>query len=283
MAQPDRQQRQPAAQRDTPPSLRARPNALARARGRFEGSLAQSFLQRLKDLDFADQAMLFGAGLLVSLLPFVILLSAFASQRVDDDISLRLGLDPQAAGIMDHLFTAAPATLTAATATSLVFLVFGMLAVASSLQQIYEKVFGQDHLRGWRELPRLLTWIVVLGGVVVAESLAERPVSAVTGGGWLAPLVTIGIMTPFFWWTMHFLLASRVRWRTLLPPALITGVLYGGLGLFSRFYFSDTIISDSKTYGTIGAIFGIMTWFIAIGAVIILGAVAGAVWEDRRD
>jgi len=26
-----------------------------------------------------------------------------------------------------------------------------------------------------------------------------------------------------------------------------------------------------------------MTWFIAIGAVIILGAVAGAVWEDRRN
>jgi hypothetical protein len=55
-----------------------------------------------------------------------------------------------------------------------------------------------------------------------------------------------------------------------------------GLGLFSKFYFSDTIVSDSKIYGTIGAIFGVMTWFIAIGAVIILGAVAGAVWEDRR-
>jgi membrane protein len=46
---------------------------------------------------------------------------------------------------------------------------------------------------------------------------------------------------------------------------------------------SGTIISDSKTYGTVGAIFGIMTWFIAIGAVIILGAVAGVVWEDRRN
>ena len=33
-------------------------------------------------MDFANQAMLFGAGLLVSLLPFVILLSAFGSQRV---------------------------------------------------------------------------------------------------------------------------------------------------------------------------------------------------------
>ena len=136
---------------------------------------------------------------------------------------------------------------------------------------------------GWRDLWRLLTWIVVLGVVVVAESLAERPVSAVAGGGWLAPLVTVAIMAPFFWWTMHFLLAGRVRWRTLLPSAIITGVFYGGLGAFSKFYFSGTIISDSKTYGAIGAIFGIMTWFIAIGAVIILGAVAGATWEGRRN
>jgi membrane protein len=281
MAQPGRRERQPAAEPEPPPSRAARYKALTWARDRFEGSLAQGFLTRLKILDFANQAMLFGAGLLISLLPLVILLSAFASRRVDDDISLRLGLDRRAAGIMDHLFTAAPATLNAATATSLIFLVLGMVAVASSLQQIYEKVFGQDH-RGMRDLGRLLAWIVVLGAAVVAESLAERPANTVTDGGWLAPLVTVGIMTPFFWWTMHFLLAGRVPWRTLLPSALITGVFYGGLGAFSKFYFSGTIISDSQTYGAIGAIFGIMTWFIAIGAVIILGAVAGAVWADRR-
>ena len=64
--------------------------------------------------------MLFGAGLLVSVLPFVILLSAFASRHVDDDISLRMGLDRRAAGIVDHPFTSAPASLNAATVTSLV-------------------------------------------------------------------------------------------------------------------------------------------------------------------
>ena len=282
MVQPDRQQRQPSVQPETPRLRPARYKALAAARDRFEGSLAQSFLVRLKALDFADQAMLFGGGLLASLLPFVILLSAFASQPVDDDISLRLGLDRRAAGILDHLFTSAPAALNAATATSLIFLIAGMLAVAGSLQQIYEKVFCQDH-RGIRDLGRLLTWIVVLCVALVAESLAERPVSSVAAGGWLTPLVTAAIMTPFFWWTMRFLLAGRVAWRRLLPPAVITGIFYGGLGVFSRFYFSGTITSDSKTYGTIGAIFGIMTWFIAIGAVIILGAVAGAVWEDRRN
>jgi hypothetical protein len=54
---------------------------------------------------------------------------------------------------------------------------------------------------------------VVLGVAVVTESLAGRPVSGILAGGWLAPLVTVAIMTPFFWWTMHFLLAGRVRWR----------------------------------------------------------------------
>ena len=282
MVQPERRDDGRDAQRGAPPSRPAVGKALSAARDRFEGSRAQSFLVRLKALDFADQAMLFGAGLLVSLLPFVILLSAFASQRVDDDISLRLGLDRRAAGIVDHLFTSAPASLNVGTATSLVFLIAGMLAVASSLQQIYEKVFGQEH-RGVRDLYRSLTWIVVLCLTVVLESLAERPVSHAVAGGWLAPLVTAAIMTPFFWWTMHFLLAGRVPWRKLLPSAIITGVFYGGLGIFSKFYFSETIISDSKTYGTIGAIFGIMTWFIAIGAVVILGAVAGVVWEDRKN
>ena len=281
MVQPDRQECQPSIQPEGTPRP-SRHMALAAVHDWFEGSFAQSFLVRLKALGFADQAMLFGGGLLVSLLPFTILLSAFASQRVDDDISLRLGLDRPAAGIVDHLFTSSPATLNVATATGLIFLIAGVLAVASSLQQIYEKVFRQDH-RGIRDLGRLLTWIVVLCVAMVAESLGERPLSSAGAWSWLAPLFTVAIMTPFSWWTMHFLLAGRVAWHTLLRSAVITGVLYGGLGVFSKFYFSGTIISDSKTYGTIGAIFGLMTWFIAIGAVILLGAVAGAVWEDRRN
>src|SRR5262245_42593553 len=102
MVQPDRQDREPGSQPVAQP-LPARFKVLASARNRYAGSLAQGFLSRLRALDFADQAMLFGAGLLISLLPFAILLSAFASRRVDRYIALRLGLDPQAAAIMDGL------------------------------------------------------------------------------------------------------------------------------------------------------------------------------------
>jgi membrane protein len=88
---------------------------------------------------------------------------------------------------------------------------------------------------------------------------------------------------PFLWWTMHFLLARRVPWTRLLPSALATGLFAAGLGVFSTLYFSSTIISDDRLYGPIGAVFDLVSWLIAIGAVVILGAVAGALWQERQN
>ena len=244
-------------------------------------TLARDLVRQVKTLDVADQAVLFGAGLLVSLLPFLILLSAFASQRVDDDIALRLGLDHRAAKIVSHLFTPSAASLNAATVTSVIFVVAGMLTVASSLQQTYEKVFQQEH-RGTRDVLRWLTWVAALCGIVAFESVVARPVRNVAGGSGLVELVTFAIFMPFFWWTIHFLLRGRVGWRRLLPSAIATGVGFVALGVFSKFYFSSSIISDDQTYGAIGAVFSLMTWLIGIGVVIMLGAAAGAVWEQRR-
>jgi membrane protein len=55
-----------------------------------------------------------------------------------------------------------------------------------------------------------------------------------------------------------------------------------GLGVFASFYLSSTLVSDSRLYGEIGVVFTLVTWFMAMGAVITLGAVVGVVWERRR-
>ena len=68
----------------------------------------------------------------------------------------------------------------------------------------------------------------------------------------------------------------------LFGSSLLTALLRIGLGLFSAVYFSSAIISDSRLYGTIGVVFTLLTWFIAIGAVIVLGAVGGATWDQRK-
>jgi membrane protein len=207
-------------------------------RQRFEGSAVQELGRQLKTLDFGNQAMLLGAGLLASLLPLLVLTSAFASEHVDDDLALRLGLDRRPSDIVAHLFSSAPAPLNVGTITSLLFIGAGTLAVASSLQQIYEKVFHQDP-RGIANLPRQLVWIAVLCCAVAFESVVVRPARHLSGGRVLAELDTFRIFAPFFWWTMHFLLAARVRWQTLLPSAVATGAFYVGLGIFSEFYFSS--------------------------------------------
>lgn len=98
----------------------------------------------------------------------------------------------------------------------------------------------------------------------------------------LAVLVTFAIWTPFFWWTMHFLLAGRVPWRRLLPSAILTGVFFAGPGCSRSSISPQPSSLTAGPTGPIGAVFSILTWFIDIGAVIILGAVAGVVREDRR-
>jgi membrane protein len=250
------------------------------ARGRFEGSAAQDFLRRLGALDFGNSIVLFGSSLLLSVLPFIILLSSLANHRIDTDLSRHIGLNREGARIISQLFRSSPAHSAAPILTALILAAAGTLAVAGSLQVIYERVFGQPH-RGWRDVLRFLTWAGVLFGVLVAESVISGPVRH-AGGSVAQGLVTYAGTAAFFWWTMHFLLAGRVPWRRLLPAAVLTALLWMGLGLFSSVYFSSAIISDSRLYGTIGVVFTLLIWFIAIGAVIVLGAAAGATWNQRK-
>jgi hypothetical protein len=99
MSEPDRVDQGERAQPTGIPQRLQQNKYVERAQGRFRGSLAQSVLTQLKELDFGNQALLFGAGALVSLLPLLVLLGSFASERADDDIAVHLGLSSDAAKI----------------------------------------------------------------------------------------------------------------------------------------------------------------------------------------
>ena len=45
--------------------------------------------------------------------------------------------------------------------------------------------------------------------------------------------------------------------------------------------FSGMVTSDHNEYGPIGTVFALMSYLIAIGVVVILGAVTGLVWQER--
>jgi hypothetical protein len=73
-------------------SFRTRSRSLADAtRDRLQRSPAGAFARRLAAVGSFESATLFGAALLISVLPFVILLSSLANHRIDTDISRHIG------------------------------------------------------------------------------------------------------------------------------------------------------------------------------------------------
>jgi membrane protein len=201
---------------------------------------------------------------------------------VDDDIARHLGLNQQGSLIISRLFRSSAASFNFAIFLSLVFSLIGTLLVAKSVQTIYERAFDKPHERGLNNLLRCFVWVGSVAGLMFIEASIGKPL----GGGSAGPL-TLGLfdfltLTLFFWWTIHFLLRGREPWRQIRPAAISTALFWLGLGVFASFYFSSTVISDNRLYGTIGVVFSLMTWFIAIGAVLALGAVVGAVWQNRR-
>lgn len=253
--------------------------ALGDVRRRYEGSWLRDLTVRLKAFEFGNWIIVFGASLLLTLLPLVILLSSLANERIDDDLSRHIGVNHQGANIIKGLFRKTPTHSAVPIILGVLVACAGTMALANSLQVIYERAFVQEP-RGWRDLPRFVVWTVVLFGVLIAEASYDGPVR--DGAGLVVrDIVSFVAVVAFFAWTMHFLLAGRVPWPRLIRPAVVTALFWLGLALFSSVYFSSAIVSEHKLYGTLGVVFVLLTWFIAIGAVILLGAVCGAMWEDR--
>jgi membrane protein len=230
-------------------------------------------------LHFFDWTTIFGAELLWSALPFIIVLSSLANTRIDDDLSRHIGLNSRGAHIVETLFRNTPSHAVVPIVTGLLFSFAGIVAVVASLQVVYERLFDLER-RGWRDLPRYVVWAAGLLGVLILEGAVSKP-ERTAAGPVAEAILGFVLVAIFFFWTMHFLMDGRVPWQRLLRPALVTAVLWIALAFFSSLYFSTTVIDDSKTYGTIGVVFTFLTWFILIGGVIVLGAALGAVWEAR--
>ena len=246
----------------------------------YTGSWAEDLWHRLDSMDVINRAMLFAATLLLCFFPFLIVVSALAGRPVVTTLARHAGLNSRAAADAGHLFASSAATASAVVGTaSMVLFVLGGIASATALQEIYQQAFDLPH-RGMRDIPRRLAWLAVLIGTSLLTSWAE-PGLRHAGGPVLVGAAGLVLSTAFWWLTMRILLAGRISWRNLFPAACATGVLYVAMEVFFSLFFSGMVISNDNKYGPIGIIFALLSYLIAIGVVVILGAVVGLVWQER--
>ena len=250
------------------------------AQGKYAGSPAEHLWRRLDGMDFINRGMVFAGTLLLCFFPFLIIANALAGQSAASGLARHLGLNQQAAADVGGLFTSSAATSSAVTGTAWVFFILGGLAAAATIQDLYERAFELDR-RGVRDMLRGLVWLAVL---VACSALAgwAGPGLRSAGGPVLLAVTGLVVFTGFWWFTIWFLLAGRISWRDLFPAAVATAVFWLGMEAVFSVIFSGMVTSYDKKYGPIGVVFALMSWLIAIGVVIILGAVAGIVWQERN-
>jgi membrane protein len=265
-----------------PPPVTKQSGGLARWwQDRYEGSAGQDLIKGLAKVEFGNWIILFGASFLLSVLPLIILLSAFANSRVDDNIARRLGLSEKNAHVVDSLFKASHAGWGFGVVLALIFSLAGTIAVARSIQKLYQQIFGVADVKGWTNAARCFVWALAAALEIYVDALVSRPLGGLPAGRVFLGLANLVYATALFWWGLHWLLRGKETWRRLFPAGLATGVFWVGLGAFASFYFPSTLSSDKHLYGGIGVVFDLVTWFVAIGAVITLGALVGNIWLNR--
>jgi membrane protein len=233
---------------------------------------------RLTALDFFGNSFQLAALAVLCFFPFLIVVTTALGRDTATVVAGWLGLNKPAAQALTDLFKIGSIS-GSLTVVGVCLLVVGAMAVTGVLQSWYQRVFDVPS-RGWRDLTHRLVWLVVLFGYAAAQAAVGRilgPIGTVPQN-----LVGLALATLFWWSSIEILLAGSVRWRTSFPAAVATAACCIGLGAFSSRFFSDQIVANNQSYGPIGVVMVILSWLVAVGVVVHLGSVVGALYTEHR-
>jgi membrane protein len=235
--------------------------------------------RRLAAIDFINRGILLAAVQLLCLLPFLIITRTLTDQNTVADFIERFGLNHDAADAVRKALV--PPASNSLTGLAYVLFVLSGFAVAGAVQELYEKTFDLPG-RGLKDTPRRLIWLLALTAATAFSGSVGSWLHDTGGPVLFGAVVLIGA-TCFWWFSMWLLLGGRLSWRELFPSAVATGICWLGMTITFRLTMSDTVITDYRKYGGVGVIIAFMSYLIAIGVVIVLGAVVGMVWQERRE
>lgn len=193
----------------------------------------------------------------------------------------QLGLTGSAAQTVTTAIATAQQSRRVASVVGLLGLLWVGLALARVLATTYNTVW-QVTGRGVKDRLYGLAWLagmgILLAAAFTAAALVERLPSV------LAPLaVIIGICanTLAFVWTSWILPNRRVAVRSIVPAAIVGGVAFEVLTLLGALVVPRLVQHSSELYGTLGVVFGVLTWLLILGRLIVHVAVIEVLgWES---
>jgi membrane protein len=235
----------------------------------------RDFAERLIAVRIVESSIVLAAQAFLALFPLVIVVSAVVPQGVStgllNELRRRFGVSGESAGALQKVLVDHGAIQQSLSVISFILVIGSATAFTRALQRVYQNAWGLPKL-GLRGLWRGVAWLL---GLVAYLSVLGAVAHLIKNGGALQPIATI-LGFGLWWWTPFLLLGGRVRARALLPAAVIITAAQLAASIASSIVVPRTIRNNESSYGPIGAVFALESWFVVVCGILVVGATLGA-------
>ena len=261
---------------------RARTSA-GRYAERLEATVFGRLWSRLLEVEFVDRAVALAAKAFVSFLPLLVTVSALSPDSVRDDIlavfAHRFGVSGAAFDTVRKAFTSPEQTKTAAGVVGILITVAFAVSFTTALQRVFLRAWRRPPGGGARNKARGAAW---LGALLVLLLLVAGAGAILQGpeGSVLAWAVGLLGSTSLWWWTARLMVRGEVRWRPLVPTAVVMGVGGWLYALAASVWMPISVTSQFAQFGAFGITQSFVTFFTGGALLLVLAAVLGPALAD---
>ncbi|WP_432032032.1 YhjD/YihY/BrkB family envelope integrity protein [Streptomyces antibioticus] len=251
-----------------------------RARAEARVPLITHLMSHVLSVNVLDSATRLAAQTFLTAVPLLFVVASIAPQdlreRFVDSVRDVFGLTGSADAQLRQAFLGDESgefLQTTGFVSSLLVLI-SATACSRAMQRLCERAWrlpgAAARVAAWRWLAWLAAWLVMIGFQGVLRNGFGL-------GLWLGLPLLLVADVGMWWWTQHLLLTGRVPWAPLLPGALLTGAALSVLTSTATLYVPRALNHSLAAYGSLGAVFTLLSWLITLCVVVALCVTAGAV------
>ncbi|WP_229910760.1 YhjD/YihY/BrkB family envelope integrity protein [Streptomyces aurantiogriseus] len=236
-------------------------------------------VSHLVSVNVLDSATRLAAQTFLTAVPLLFVVASVAPQALRDQflrsVSEVFGLTGSAEDQWEKVFQEDSSELSQTTGVvGALMVLLSATACSRAMQRLCERAWrlprAGARVAAWRWVAWLAAWLVMIG--------LQGPLRDGFGLGlWLGVPLLLVAEVGMWWWTQYLLLTGRMPWAPLLPGALLTGTALSVLTSAAHLYVPRALNHSLDRYGSLGAVFTLLSWLIALCVVVALCVTAGAV------
>ena len=215
-----------------------------------------------------------------------------AEQRIVAELEFVVpGLDALLGANLQNLVQArGPVTGLAALA-----LVWSASSAFNVITRAMDRIWGADinHRRSvWRHRTLAVVTVLLIAVLLLLATMVEGPVLTIVNSLLPERLSSIGPYTDRFWAALlnvslfailyRFMPHVRLRWRDVLPGAILAGVLWQAAKQLFLLFIARYLSSSNLIYGSVGAIIAFLMWTYVSSVILLFGALLNRYAAEER-